>query len=170
MQPCPRGVEATMGVQLEHLKTSHWREKDGTCSYCGSLSPAQLFEAIELGYELGPTDKDYKVYVTRPDPNAGKARIDSVANFEKVEPGWLMVTAENLKDLPPTDGWSDLVGRWVHIGSTSAMRQDKFYFQHLSVDERKRFVELLNAKKLNIGYPGRFYVLPFFCVREKVRT
>ena len=38
----------------------------------------------------------------------------------------------------------------------------KFYFQHLSVDERKKFIELYNAKTMRMGYPGQFYVLPFF--------
>lgn len=36
---------------------------DGHCSYCGSMAPDALFEAIALGAELGPTDKNYKVYV-----------------------------------------------------------------------------------------------------------
>ena len=40
----------------------HWRE-DGTCSYCGSMSPGALFEAIACGAEIGPTDKNYKVYI-----------------------------------------------------------------------------------------------------------
>lgn len=40
----------------------HWRA-DGTCSYCGGMSPEGLFEAIACGAELGPTDKNYKVYV-----------------------------------------------------------------------------------------------------------
>lgn len=87
-----------------------WRGDD-TCSYCGSLSPEKLFEAIEAGAELGPTDKNYKVYV-------------SGAGFE-----------------------------------------NKFYFQHLSVEEQARFVTLLNERKVNVGYPGHFYVLPFFCER-----
>lgn len=38
----------------------------------------------------------------------------------------------------------------------------KFYFQHLSDEQMTRFIELLNAKKINIGYPGYFYTLPFF--------
>lgn len=42
--------------------------------------------------------------------------------------------------------------------------RSKFYFQHLSVAQCDEFVELLNAKAMNIGYPGRFYVLPFFVV------
>lgn len=42
---------------------------------------------------------------------------------------------------------------------------EKFYFQHLSVEERKRFIELLNAKKMKLAYPGHFYRMPFFCQR-----
>jgi hypothetical protein len=38
----------------------------------------------------------------------------------------------------------------------------KFYFQHLSEDQRREFFELYRDGKLNVGYPGRFYVLPFF--------
>lgn len=44
----------------------------------------------------------------------------------------------------------------------------KFYFQHLSTDQQKRFIELVNAGQVNMGYPGYFYVLPYFCVKEKV--
>jgi len=42
----------------------------------------------------------------------------------------------------------------------------KFYFQHLSEDQKNRFVELLNQKRLKLNVPGHFYVLPFFCVKE----
>lgn len=41
-----------------------WRN-DGTCSYCGGLSPERLFACIGNGCELVPTDKNYKVYVER---------------------------------------------------------------------------------------------------------
>ena len=37
-------------------KEDKWRG-DGTCSYCGSISPEQLFKAIADGAEIGPTDK-----------------------------------------------------------------------------------------------------------------
>lgn len=40
--------------------------------------------------------------------------------------------------------------------------QQKFYFPHLTVDQRKEFVVLLGQKKLKLAYPGRFYTLPFF--------
>jgi hypothetical protein len=159
MQPCPRQTnEATMSVQLAHQ--SHWRE-DGTCSYCGSLSPDQFFEAIAKGAEFGPTDKNYKVYVARPDPDAGKPWIYSVAPHKPDGDGWIEVTADNIESLPKAD-WRDLLGKWVRVSPKSATRRDKFYFQHLNEDERKRFIELLNAKALKIGDPGYFYRLPFF--------
>ena len=34
------------------------------CSYCGSMHPEDFLQAIETGWEVGPTDKNYKVYVT----------------------------------------------------------------------------------------------------------
>lgn len=38
----------------------------------------------------------------------------------------------------------------------------KFYFQHLSARQRAEFIDLHNAETMNIGYPGHFYVRPFF--------
>lgn len=49
---------------------------------------------------------------------------------------------------------------------TREIEETKFYFAHLSEDERRAFVEMLNGKKLALAYPGHFYRLPFFCVRE----
>lgn len=45
----------------------------------------------------------------------------------------------------------------------------KFYYQHLSNPQKKRLVELLNEGKIQFGFPGHFYVLPFFVepVEEK---
>ncbi len=42
----------------------------------------------------------------------------------------------------------------------------KFYFQHLSEEQARRFVELMNEKKLKVGEPGHFYVLPYFVGRS----
>jgi hypothetical protein len=68
------------------------------------VSPEAFMAAAESGAQLGPSDKNFKVYVA----------------------------------------------------------SGKFYFQHLDEPQRGRFIELLNAGSLNIGYPGRFYVTPFF--------
>lgn len=39
----------------------------------------------------------------------------------------------------------------------------KFYFQHLPEEQARVFVDMMNAKTMNIGHPGHFYVKPFFC-------
>ncbi|MFT3708051.1 MAG: DUF2829 domain-containing protein [Archangium sp.] len=38
----------------------------------------------------------------------------------------------------------------------------KFYFQHFSKEQCIAFIELLNAKKLKLAFPGHFYAKPFF--------
>ena len=90
----------------------YWRF-DGTCSHCGSLSPDQLFKALEDGCEITPTDKDYKVYI----------------GGEKAP----------------------------RVGGAA-----KFYFQHLSDDEKHKFIGILNDGKIKFGHPGNFYVKPYF--------
>ena len=114
-----RGAEFKCGRRMEGYPYAEalagpdfWRF-DGTCNYCGSLSPVQFFKAIEDECEIGPTDKNYKVYI----------------EGEK---------APNVRGV------------------------DKFYFQHLSEDEQRHFIELLNLGKVKIGYPGHFYTKPFF--------
>jgi hypothetical protein len=57
---------------------------------------------------------------------------------------------------------ADYIGCHVKISPHPDLLNEKFYFQHLNVSEQQRFVDLLNAGKFNLGYPGRFYVRPFF--------
>lgn len=47
-------------------------------------------------------------------------------------------------------------------GAESFHAAGKFYFQHMSTEQMKRFVELLNEKRVKFGDPGFFYVKPFF--------
>lgn len=101
---CPRRSE--IGGPFKFPESDEW--VDGRCSFCGSMSPEDFMVAAESGEKLGPTDKDYKVYVGE---------------------------------------------------------RQKFYFQHLTETQRRTFVDLLNAGRLSIGFPGRFYVLPFFVSR-----
>lgn len=127
-QLCPRRYEdgATYGTP------DIWQNRSGrhACSYCGSLHPDEFMELVRTGAaELGPTDKNYKVYISG--ANAG-------------------------------DG-------------------GKFYFQHLSKEQRREFVDLYNERpvreyaedlsfevsdegtsKMLIGYPGYFYNGVFF--------
>ena len=102
---CPRRLYETQAQDT-------WRTNN-TCSYCGSLNADEFMERVEAGtIKVGPTDKNYKVYV------------------------------ENLGGEP-----------------LSAI---KFYFQHLSVEQKKRFVDLYNEQRVILGDPGVFYVNPFF--------
>jgi len=153
-----------MGVQFKYLETSHWTE-DGTCSYCGSISPDALFAAIAAGCELGPTDKDYKVYVDLVEPNPDELRVTSAITFDvsderRQKEGWLPPDQELLT----RDGWGGDY-KWMQLSKRGPKKFGKFHFQHLSIDERKRFIDLLNAKAIKVGYPGHFYRLPFFAVK-----
>ena len=161
---CPRRGEAPFKMPGDDGK-DFWRGGGDGCSYCGSISPEEFFAAVAAGAEIGPTDKSYKAYVDLPDPNAGKPRVVSSTNFDPGE-GYVKVTAENADTLPLS--WHDRKDagerdHWVKIAPTAARMQGKFYFQHLSPEQQNKFIELYNAKKMKLGYPGHFYSRPFFC-------
>jgi hypothetical protein len=116
---------------------------DGTCSYCGSMSQAALLPRLLAGdVELTPTDKSYKVYVR----NNGGAPL-----------------MQSYRDCPRDAGCTgpDDCAHWV----TRETSQAKFYFQHLDEHGRSEFIRLYNERKLKLGEPGHFYVLPYFCKR-----
>lgn len=155
---CPRRDEGAAGQIFTGPDT--WRP-NGTCSFCGSMNPDTLMELLESGgAELGPTDKSYKVYVSRLNPIAGQIiRIGSDSG-----PAFDRAGMPSRSDLTPEEIKANHYHRDI-TGPAAPMTHEKFYFRHLSDDQRKRFVELLNEKRLKIGYPGHFYALPFFCVR-----
>ncbi len=132
---CPRRNEVP-GMVPDY---DFW-QGDDSCSFCGSLNPDLLMDLIERGaVTLGPTDKSYKVYVTK---------IDGT-NF----PQW---HTRKCPDVMTCDRVS--CSHWTK-GQTSTA---KFYFPHLSIEQQERFIALFNEKKLKFGEPGGFYVLPFF--------
>ncbi|MGO7089472.1 hypothetical protein AB9E14_23640 [Rhizobium leguminosarum] len=139
---CPRRAEGVPAFAA-HTKDT-WRE-DGTCSYCGSLNEKTFMCRLEAGdVELGPTDKSYKVYVEN---KGGEGFKQTYRNCPR-----------DANCTGPDD-----CTHWV----TRDISQTKFYFQHLSDEEQTRFIELLNAKKINVGAPGYFYRLPFFASRAE---
>ena len=111
------GYRYVQGRAEDH-PVDHYRE-DGTCSYCGSVSQEEFLAFAAAGGELGPTDKDYKVYLNSTDA----------------------ATAPGLK----------------------------FYFYHLGAEGQKRFIDLYNDQRLQLGNPGHFYVLPFFCKAQPIQ-
>jgi hypothetical protein len=65
---------------------------------------------------------------------------------------------EHSVELEPTDK-----NYKVYVKSTGeGGEHGKFYFQHFSLEQRKEFIRLINAKSVAIAMPGYFYRLPFF--------
>lgn len=121
------------------------------CSYCGSMHPDDFMQAVRDGKVVGPTDKSYKAYLHEPLTDARKAeiRLRMIASY--VGNGMTEAEATELVDSEPDIQTGDQIG--------------KFYFQHLSFEQRVEFIALHNAKQMRIGYPGYFYVAPYFTAR-----
>lgn len=154
---CPRRVESPIADRT-FKGPDRWERRDGVrrCSYCGSMHPEDLFMAIGDRVELGPTDKSYKVYVHLPNPKAGQiVQVGSESG-----PAYNVLTGEPNK--PDLTIWEKVRGRYDRNIKASPTLHAKFYFQHFDDDQQQRFVNLLNAKAVNIGFPGHFYRLPFF--------
>lgn len=144
---CPRRAESFR--EVKEGESDGFREDDDTCRYCGSLNPDTFMARLEAGdVELDPTDKSYKIYVR----NRGGAPFKQTFR-DCYEQPWTGKVKE-----PKCTGPDDCT-HWV----TRDTNDTKFYFQHLSADQQRRFIELHNEKRLHIGYPGHFYSRPFFC-------
>lgn len=134
---CPRRSEVFSPD--DHTQDT-WRE-DGSCSFCGSMNPDTFMERLEAGdVRLAPTDKNYKVYVENEGGTQFKQTYRDCSGKE-------------------CNKGPDECTHWV----TREVSHSKFYFQHLSDEQKDRFITLLNEKKLKLGYPGYFYSIPFFC-------
>jgi hypothetical protein len=81
-----------------------------------------------------------------------------------LHPDQFMLMAKDEWVLGPTDKATKV---YVHgKGEGSGRMESKFYFQHLSIEQRQEFVDMLNNDILAIGYPFEFYVPPFFVSYE----
>jgi hypothetical protein len=103
------------------------------------MNPDDFMSRLESGtVRLGATNKSYKVYVS----NAGGEPM-----------------RQTFRDCPRDATCTpDDCAHWT----TRETHQQKFYFEHLSHEQRARFVELLNDRRLKFGDGESFYVLPFF--------
>lgn len=168
-QTCPRRLsDFGPWERTENLDT--WTTGHGligqdqvgpSCSFCGSLHPDRFIALVREGWIVGPTDKSYKVYFARP------YTADEVADRKR---RWLEAdtTARAIRDLGGRDGKTpeqidaDLEQQWARLPSQDGATVAKFYLQHLSEAQRDEFIDLVNNGQMKIGYPGRFYRLPFF--------
>lgn len=153
---CPRRADHYSPAALESERDSY--REDGTCSFCGSLNPDQFMSHVEAGTELGPTDKNYKVYIDVPNRDVGKPVFTQ---------GHTNPTPADVERMKADPTWAEVRPRvWERTQPAGPIMHAKFYFQHLTPSQCVRFVELLNAGKVKIGEPGRFYVMPFFISRQ----
>jgi hypothetical protein len=134
-----------------------------SCSYCGSLNPDRFMELVRQGWEIGPTDKNYKAYLGKPytdqDHAARQASWSDGHVGRAVRQGALDSgkTAEEA-DAVVAEFWQTHEKQLL-----SSKTVAKFYYQHLSFEQQQEFIELYNAKQMVIGYPGYFYARPYFC-------
>lgn len=94
--------------------------------------------------ELGPWERTEGLDI----PVAGRCPFCG-----SITPETFLERARDGNQLVPTDKPYK-----VYLGDTN----DKFYFQHLTNEQRREFFDLFQSGRLNLGYPGHFYVLPFF--------
>lgn len=142
---CPRRTESVLAmINAPGFEgPDEYDPSDNTCSYCGSLEPTAFMARLEAGnVTLTPTDKNYKVYIRN---DGGEVFKQTYRDCPRGEP-----------DHGPKE-----CSHWITRDTT----ETKFYFQHLSAEQRHRFIELLNTNKIKLNVPGYFYVLPFFCQR-----
>lgn len=130
------------------------------CSYCGSLQPEVFLGKLREGWIVGPTDKSYKAYVLQPyTPEELKQRKTS-------SPEWRTARRQaldtGLSEAEATAAADQYWSRYHELGEKGRMVA-KFYYQHLADGQRHAFIELYNTRAMQIGYPGHFYVAPFFC-------
>jgi hypothetical protein len=175
-QTCPRRMnDWGPWERAENLDT--WEKRGGIigqekiglgCSFCGSLHPDRFMELVREGWVVGPTDKSYKAYLGKPLTDEDKAQRKQA---------WLDAQhgiAKAIRELGAKDGKTpeqidaDLEEHWATYEAPlmGPGQEAKFYYQHLSAEQRAEFIELYNAKRMTVGYPGHFYRLPFFCVER----
>ena len=158
-QRCPRRGENPASDSI-FPGDDTWRTRDGyqSCSYCGSMHQDDMMEMALAGAEIGPTDKNYKMYIKVPDPKAGqRVKIGRTS-------GPVRRNSNGEWSIEKPTIIERIRGRYSRpvYGVAGEQKTAKFYFQHLTEEQKEIFVGLINDKKLNLGYPGRFYRLPFF--------
>ncbi len=154
---CPRREESHFGSSPAFARDNDYDPSDDTCSYCGSLNPDTLMIRLESGdVLLGSTDKNYKVYVEN---NGGKLFKQSFRDCPKDKE--MTGSAGNKYMVSSCEGPRTCT-HWVTRETSGC----KFYFQHFSVEQKTRFIELLNQKRIKFQGGYSFYVLPFFIERK----
>jgi hypothetical protein len=162
---CPRADESPLGSMSAYGKDAYWRAPPSSehqaCSYCGSMHPDELMALVEQGALITPTDESYKIYVEVPHLMAGRdIQVGTVTG-----PTHDYLGKPMFENITPEEKAAGYVHR-QRIAKAPAFKTEKFYFQHLSDEQKARFVELINTKVVMFAHPGHFYVIPYFMRAE----
>lgn len=162
-QTCPRRM-SEFGPWEHEPNLDTWRpDAPGpSCSFCGSLHPDRFMALVREGWIVGPTDKNYKAYLSKPatDEERAEHKATWLAGFR---PDELRAAAEERGE-SPDQAHAGLEAHYdAHIAPTmTGSVEVKFYFQHLSEEQRAEFIRLHNGGQMQVGYPGHFYQPPYF--------
>jgi hypothetical protein len=169
LHTCPRRLEM-YGRYAQQTGTDRWERGRGligqdatglSCSFCGSLAPDRFMQLVREGWWVDPTDKAYKAYLAEPltDDQVAAARSAWMSGtfVARVRNAVREDNAESV-DAAIEQEWQQMPAASGHGREVA-----KFYYQHLNSAQMDEFIALINAKKMRIGMPGHFYVLPFFC-------
>jgi len=160
---CPRRVEAP----FQAPGPDRWRDRASfaggigpSCSYCGSLKPETFMDRVRDGWIVGPTDKSYKAYLSQPYTSE---QLEQIKSGDAIWKAARQVSLD--QGLPEDEATAAADAHWnkYEAPARKGIQVAKVYYQHLSETQRREFIELYNAGQMQIGYPGCFYALPFFC-------
>ena len=168
-QSCPRRMTDfgpwEREPDLDSWTTGHGLAGQGdiglSCSFCGSLHPDRFMELVRAGWTVGPTDKGYKAYLNRTPTEAEVAAA-------KAHWAERNLVANAVREVGERDGKTpeqiavDLDQQWAKSPCVPTGNGAKFYFQHLSEQQRAEFIALHNTGAMRIGEPGYFYQPPYF--------
>ena len=170
VQTCPRRMYE-MGPWPREEGQDTWTTGHGvigqdrvgpSCSFCGSLHPDRFMELVRQGWIVGPTDKTYKAYLSRPLTDEEKAQRKErwMRGFSPEE---IQATASKRGETPEEARAALETAYELQVAQLEgASTEAKFYFQHLSEAQGREFVDLYNSRQMKVGYPGHFYQPPFF--------
>ncbi len=170
LHTCPRRRE--LGLPRLVRDADRWELGHGlvgqdeigpSCSWCGSLHPDWFMRLVGDGWLVEPTDKTYKAYLARPFPQEDMVRRREYWEQTNVTARVLREEAASEEEARAAVDKLFAAGMFPE-GDTVA----KFYYQHLSREQQEEFVGLINAGRMRIAPPGRFYVAPFFVRFEQV--
>ena len=107
--------------------------------------------------EFGDTSR-FKV------PQTDEWREDRTCSWcGSMSPEYFFEAIEAGCKITPTDkNYKVYVDGIINVFSVPNNNHSKFYFQHFIKEQCIKFIDLYNNSKIKIGYPGHFYVNPFF--------